>query len=97
MNISCRLFVRNSFVTYGTCFTFNHETNEENDPSAGKRSLGETGSGYGLQLVLDLEMNSYMGNGLTESAGARVAVHRHDVEVTPVSLKPKQFFFAVHN
>ena len=75
--------MRSTFVTYGTCYTFNHELNEENDSLAGKRSVGETGSGYGLQLVLDLEINSYMEDGLTQSAGARVAIHEHDVEVKP--------------
>ena len=90
--IFLRLFVHNTFVTYGTCFTFNHETNEDNDPSAGTRSLGETGSGYGLQLVLDLEIDGYMGAGLTQSAGARVAIHEHNVEVRPVFLLVESIF-----
>ena len=83
--------MRNTFVTYGTCFTFNHRSNVGNDPLAGKRRLGETGSGYGLQLVLDLNVNSYMGDGLTESAGARVAIHEQDVEVWPLQGDPSRW------
>jgi hypothetical protein len=37
----------------------------------------------GLQLVLDLEIHSYMNDGLTQSAGARVGVHEPDVEILP--------------
>ena len=61
-------------MSYGNCFTFNTEENDD-DPFAGVRKSSMTGPFFGLSLILNLEQRYYVGNGITQAAGARIGVH----------------------
>ena len=59
--------------TYGNCYTFNFEFNQ-NDAMGGKRQLSLTGPSFGLSLVLDLDQGNYMQKGYSKQAGARLVL-----------------------
>ena len=59
-------FSQNTSANYGNCFTFNSMESSTNYTS----SL--PGANMGLNIVLNLEQNEYLMNGLTGSAGARL-------------------------
>ena len=61
-----------SSANYGNCYTFNSKKNSED--LHGLTSL-LPGPNLGLELVIDLQQPSYMMNGLTTTAGIRVAIH----------------------
>ena len=86
-------FFRTSTIAYGNCFTFNSRLlNDEGfdvfqtsiaGPNFGKywAQLFEQYtkmSPIGLSMIVDLEQPSYMVNGLTKGAGARVSLHHTD-------------------
>ena len=72
LNIS--YFQISNDMSYGNCFTFNTEENDE-DPFAGERKSSMTGHFFGLSLIMNLEQKYYVGNGITHAAGARIGVH----------------------
>lgn len=57
---------------FGNCFSFNSNVSG-NSSSSWTSSL--PGSVLGLNIVLNIQQNVYMINGLTPSAGARVTIH----------------------
>ena len=62
-------------MKYGNCFTFNSYKN-----SGALLTSSLPGENFGLTVVLDIQQYKYLVNGLTQSAGARVAIH--DPELT---------------
>ncbi len=50
---------------FGNCFSFNTLYYAKTDPDAGQRVTSKTGSYLGMNLVLDVEQENYMLNGLT--------------------------------
>jgi hypothetical protein len=74
------------FSTYGNCYTYNFQTNDQ-----AKQSLsGFTGPQFGLELVLNLETSEYMPT--TREIGAKVMVHdpkkKADPEQDAVQIQP---------
>ena len=67
----CRMFSLSSSALYGNCYTFN---SLKTGAGPGQTSL-LAGPGLGLSLVIDLGQSFYMSNGLTTTAGVRVAIH----------------------
>ena len=72
MSLLVRYFTRITNANFGNCYTFNSNVSG-NATWSWKSSL--PGANMGLIVVLNLEQNAYMGNGLTSSAGARVTIH----------------------
>ena len=76
----CRAFATFNSPTYGNCFSFNSQL--ASDSLSGQRVSSLTGPSFGLSLILNVEQGHYMPNGLSEQAGAVVAVH--DPGVVPL-------------
>ena len=55
--------------------SFNYASNKEFDSIAGERYSSNTGPFYGLSLILNLEQRYYIGDGITQAAGARFVTH----------------------
>lgn len=83
LHFSCSLFLVQSTIRYGNCFTFNHKLNLARDPSAGNRHLAISGNNHGLQLVINLDQNQYIKTGLTQSEGLRAAVIDPTIMIQP--------------
>ncbi|XP_043203503.1 amiloride-sensitive sodium channel subunit alpha-like [Amphibalanus amphitrite] len=80
---------------YGNCFTFNSNISSAADREAGQRVASMVGPNTGLSLVLFVDTNNYMPSTVSQTRGARVAIHPSDVtplmaetgmEVSPTSL-----------
>ena len=69
----CSNFYVTNTPSYGNCYTFNSAINDK-DTYGGDRVSSMAGPNFGLDLVIDIEQSKYMGEGVTESAGARVVV-----------------------
>ena len=82
-------------ASYGNCFSFNYGHNE-NDPYAGTRLTALTGSLFGLSLVLNLEQRYYIGDGVTKSAGARIALHSPKVNPLVGETGKDDYFRLIH-
>ena len=63
-----RMFRVSSSSTYGNCYTFNSGHHKE------KATSFLPGPHLGLSLVMDLNQGLYLDNGLTTTAGIRVAI-----------------------
>jgi hypothetical protein len=56
---------------YGNCYTFNTKLNVA-DSSGGNRMSSMTGPKFGLNLVLNIEQDKYLINGLTKQVQSSV-------------------------
>ena len=74
------------FSTYGNCYTYNFQRNENTEQSLS----GFTGPQFGLEMVLNLETSEYMPT--TREIGAKVMVHdpkkKADPEQDAVQIQP---------
>ena len=75
MNFYFSYFFITPTATYGNCFSFNYAANEESDYLAGNRHSSRTGTFFGLEIVINLEQSYYIGDGITQAAGARSVIH----------------------
>ncbi|KFM78078.1 Amiloride-sensitive sodium channel subunit alpha, partial [Stegodyphus mimosarum] len=64
-------------MQYGNCYTFNKDSGS----NTALRNVSKVGSDNGLELELDLNLNSYLD--LTQSVGARVVIHNPDEDPNP--------------